>query len=259
MTCYNCGHLLPDDSEFCQYCGKRIEKQTSIQENATPKEELNPVIKIQTEEAVKNLKENKKAKKSKVRFCKFCGGQIDAQSKKCVGCGKQYFKGVKFNKFLTTVLILSIVMVTSVILNIVQLVEIENLAGTVSSQKRTVSSQKGKISSLEEKSSYYDTICKELSNGNIGYASNNFMASESIIVVDENETNRKFTLTANWPNSGHVSVSYSGYAARVSFDNDSWKTSTKMTVEPNHEGVTVATFSNDVDSKTFKIIIIVTS
>lgn len=29
--------------------------------------------------------------KSKFRFCKYCGSRIDAQSKKCTGCGKQYF------------------------------------------------------------------------------------------------------------------------------------------------------------------------
>lgn len=31
-----------------------------------------------------------------------------------------------------------------------------------------------------------------------------------------------------------------------------------MTIKPWKEGVTIATFSNDVDSKTFKILIIVT-
>ena len=150
MTCYNCGHLLPDDSEFCQYCGKRIEKQTAIQENSTTKENLSPVTKIQTEEAVKNLKENRKAKKAKVRFCKFCGGQIDAQSKKCVGCGKQYFKGIKFNKFLTTVLILSIVVLTSVILNIVQLVEINELNEDKEYYKKKSVDQQTQISNLNK-------------------------------------------------------------------------------------------------------------
>ena len=33
MKCYNCGHLLPEDSEFCQYCGKKIETEMAIQEN----------------------------------------------------------------------------------------------------------------------------------------------------------------------------------------------------------------------------------
>ena len=118
--------------------------------------------------------------------------------------------------------------------------------------------QKSQIADLEEKSGYFDTICKELSTGNIGYAASNFKASESVIVVDKNETNRKFTLTANWTNGGTVSTDYSGYSAWVNFDNDSWTTSTKMTIEPWQEGVTAVTFSNDVDSKTFKILIIVT-
>ena len=34
MKCYNCGLFLPDDSEFCQYCGKKIETEISIQKNA---------------------------------------------------------------------------------------------------------------------------------------------------------------------------------------------------------------------------------
>ncbi len=280
MKCYNCGHLLPEDSEFCQYCGKKIETEISIQENAveevivadettetaeiyvpdlenaTPEEALDAIIKIQTEETDKNLRESKK---SKIRFCKICGGQIDVQTKICGRCGKQYFKGIKFNKFLTTILVSFVVILTSVIINIVQFVEIENLTDKVESQTSTISSQKSKIASLDEKSDYYDMICRELSYGNIGYAANNFRASESVIVVDKNETNRKFTLTANWPNSGSVSVAYSGSAAKVSFDNNSWGTSTKMTVKPKTEGVTVVKFSNNVDSNTFKIIIIVTN
>ncbi|MBQ9097039.1 MAG: zinc ribbon domain-containing protein [Clostridia bacterium] len=154
MKCYNCGQLLPDDSEFCQYCGKRLEKHVSIQENSvvenaeevivtdevietvkpvlhnledtTPEKPVKSIIKIQTEETAKKLKENKKVK---IRFCKFCGGQIDSQTKKCTGCGKQYFKGIKFNKFLTAVLILVVALLVSIILNIVQFVKIDSLNG----------------------------------------------------------------------------------------------------------------------------------
>ena len=44
----------------------------------------------------------------------------------------------------------------------------------------------------------------------------------------------------------------------LEFDQNSWKTSTTMTLKPQQEGYTVATFSNNVDSKTFSILIIVT-
>lgn len=77
-------------------------------------------------------------------------------------------------------------------------------------------------------------------------------------MVNINERNRKFTLTANWSTGGTVSVGYSGKAAAVFFDNDSWTTSTEMTIFPLQEGVTAVTFINDVDSKTFKVLIIVT-
>jgi hypothetical protein len=44
----------------------------------------------------------------------------------------------------------------------------------------------------------------------------------------------------------------------VSFDSNSWHTSTKMTVSPRLEGINVVTFTNDVNSSAFKILIIVT-
>lgn len=52
--------------------------------------------------------------KSKQRYCKYCGGAIDGESRKCTKCGKQYFK-LRINKkavktlclFITIVLLLA--------------------------------------------------------------------------------------------------------------------------------------------------------
>ena len=282
MKCYNCEHLLPDDSEFCQYCGKKIINELPLQDNADEKKIVEPIginenvevnstnvkkaavqvipstiVKNPLVETVDDSQENNIKKKYRTKFCKLCGGQIDDHTKKCSGCGKQYFKGIKFNKFLMTIIVLSAIILISAIINIVQFIEIENLTDKVESQISTISSQKSRIDILDKKSSYYDTICRELSYGNLGYASNNFRVSESVILVDKNEKDRKFTLTTSWSGSGKVSVSYSGYSAKVSFDNESWNNSTKMTVEPKMEGITVVKFSNDVNSQTFKMIIIV--
>lgn len=103
------------------------------------------------------------------------------------------------------------------------------------------------------------TIINAATNGKLGYASNSFRASESIIVVGKNEKNRKFTLTANWANGGTVSVRYNSWSpsAYVDFDKNSWTTSTKMTIDPRKTGITVVTFSNSVNSQTFNVIIIV--
>lgn len=282
MKCYNCEHLLPDDSEFCQYCGKKITNELPLQESTDAKTIIEPIdinesaelnsinvkkatvqiipsviVKNPPAETVDESGENIIKQKHRNKFCKLCGGQIDVNTKKCSGCGKQYFNGIKFNKVLTTILILSAVILTSVIINIVQFVEIGDLTDTVESQTSTISSQKSKIDLLDKKSDYYDTICRELSYGNVGYASNNFRVSEGVILIDKDEKDRKFTLTTSWSGSGKVSVSYSGYSAKVSFDNESWNNSTKMTVEPKMAGITVVKFSNDVNSQTFKMIIIV--
>lgn len=374
MKCQKCGYSIPEDSEFCQYCGAHLEPQLAPETVTTPAEILPPVESVSEtasetaptepqpevvqeeslmsrayrsyistdpgekrffeellgteelknaylEECERNQREYDKgvrinfkqsytqfmsalhdeyfsapqisheepvpaeepvapvtapiAEKTMVpnsnekhNFCKKCGSAIDPNTKKCSGCGKQYFNGKKT----VPIVLLSVLLIGSIGLNVMQYLQgqeasetvaaqttqIEELEKEVSTQKSTISSQKSQIADLEEKSGYFDTICKELSTGNIGYAASNFKASESVIVVDKNETNRKFTLTANWTNGGTVSTDYSGYSAWVNFDNDSWTTSTKMTIEPWQEGVTAVTFSNDVDSKTFKILIIVT-
>lgn len=374
MKCQKCGYSIPEDSEFCQYCGAHLEPQFAPETVTTPAEILPPVESVSEtasetaptepqpevvqeeslmsrayrsyistdpeekrffeellgteelknaylEECERNQREYDKgvrinfkqsytqfmsalhdeyfsapqtsheepvpaeepvapvtapiAEKTMVpnsnekhNFCKKCGSAIDPNTKKCSGCGKQYFNGKKT----VPIVLLSVLLIGSIGLNVMQYLQgqeasetvaaqttqIEELEKEVSTQKSTISSQKSQIADLEEKGGYFDTICKELSTGNIGYAASNFKASESVIVVDKNETNRKFTLTANWTNGGTVSTDYSGYSAWVNFDNDSWTTSTKMTIEPWQEGVTAVTFSNDVDSKTFKILIIVT-
>lgn len=374
MKCQKCGYSIPEDSEFCQYCGAHLEPQLASETVTTPAETLPPVESVSEtasetaptepqpevvqkeslmsrayrsyistdpeekrffeellgseelknaylEECERNQREYDKgvrinfkqsytqfmsalhdeyfsapqtsheepapaaepvapatapivekavvpSSNEKHNFCKKCGSAIDPNTKKCSGCGKQYFNGKKT----VPIVLLSVLLIGSIGLNVMQYLQgqeaietvatqttqIEELEKEVSTQESTISSQKSQIVALEEKGGYFDTICKELSTGNIGYAASNFKASESVIVVDKNETNRKFTLTANWTNGGLVDIDYSGMAAFVSFDNDSWTTSTKMTIEPWQEGVTAVTFSNNVDSKTFKILIIVT-
>lgn len=62
MICNKCNHKLPDDSEFCQYCGNKIEKQTTETpekfNNMTPDKVLNTVIDMQAQETVKTMENN---------------------------------------------------------------------------------------------------------------------------------------------------------------------------------------------------------
>lgn len=216
---------------------------------------------------------------------------IDNKTKKCTGCDRQYFRGLRINKFSIAVIVLSLVIAALSTICVMQYLNIQKmdsanqaaiaeLEGKISSleqqvqQKETTIKSKEstikirddtiknldkRIDSLEKKANNFDNIVNGMQFGNTGYASSNFFASDSVIVVSKNETNRKFKLTANWSNSGTVYVDYSSSAAYVSFDSDEWSTSTQMTVHPLSEGITVVTFSNSVNSKTFKVLIIVTA
>ena len=207
----------------------------------------------------------------KQRYCKYCGGAIDHDTKKCTKCGKQY---LRTRRVATILVIVTFVLSFGVSLffnayqyqrnQIITFQLNEQISELQKSLKNEEKSRKNaenlvvKLEKNSQKADLYDHICRYMDSGNIGYAANNFCSSESIIVVRKGEQDRKFTLTANWPSGGDVYVNYSSNVASVSFDNDSWRTSTQMTIEPKRAGVTVVTFSNSVDSKTFKILIIVT-
>lgn len=211
----------------------------------------------------------------KQAHCKKCGAVIDSRTKRCSGCGKQYFRA----KAVVPLLVCCVLLVLSLSLNGVQYFlgrqsaqaladqtselealeqEVSDLNTTVANQKSTILSQTDQVSLFKERAEYFDFLCQELSTGNIGYASEEFRASEGVIVVSLHDNNRKFTLNTLWSGGGTVSTSYSGLGATVSFDNDTWSSSTQMTVEPWRAGVTAVTFSNDANFQSFKVIIIVT-
>ena len=180
MTCNKCGNILPDDSEFCQYCGVRIEKPAVIPEvdlapvpdavaavsdapvgraavsldeevilplpnfeNVEPAEAPKPIPVSHVQETIGTVNADrhrppnnegamnvvpvppkapkvKKVKQPKRKYCSRCGSLIDPQTKQCTGCGKKYFKGIRFNKFTAAIMALSLVIVALIGLNIFQ-------------------------------------------------------------------------------------------------------------------------------------------
>lgn len=74
-----------------------------------PIEEV-PDITINEEECIPQ-----KQKSIKLRYCKYCGGLIDKDSKKCTECGKQYFKINKKILFISSICIITIILVGVII------------------------------------------------------------------------------------------------------------------------------------------------
>ena len=259
-VCPNCKHILPSDSEFCQFCGNHISKEQPKPAAAIPPKSKNIPVSPNTSNG-----ENTSAS--------FLSGNLLENQPKS--------KSPK--KWKIAAIVLIVVLALSLAANIAQFfyadyrtadiqaklnaankmiadkdASITSYKNKVSSQTATINQQRTEISKLKDKGNYFDDIVSQMRYGNAGYAASNFFASDSVIVVSKSNTNYKFTLTANWSNGGTVEVNYSSNAAWVSFDDNEWYTSTKITVHPRSKGVTVATFSNNVDSKTFKVLIIVT-
>ena len=273
MLCPKCGRSLPDDSDFCQYCGNRIVIQPhedSVEEphikkeeglGDTPENKLD-IVKPNAPEAIKNSSKREQ--------------QIDNKAPR---------------KTNLAIVLLTVICLVLAGLNIYQYNMSTGTKETITELNKNIEDKKKelaekeaiikqkeeenasateRIDSLYEKSgeaakkaAYYDNIISALDTDNLGYASSNFRASESIIVVGENEKNRKFTLTANWPNGGSVDYDYHpiaqyGSGATIDLDSEEWDTSTKVSVIPHTAGVTTVTFSNDVDNQTFDVVIIVT-
>ncbi len=86
MRCEHCHNQLPDDSRFCPFCGRALPPPKPP---APPRYAKDPA--------------------TKTVFCRRCGKPVDEETKRCLGCGKQYFRGVPPSVFLCIVLTLALV------------------------------------------------------------------------------------------------------------------------------------------------------
>ena len=79
------------------------------------KKEIEEIAETSKAQNSTNLYHKKTPKK---RYCSHCGNLIDSTTKKCCGCGKQYFKGISWNKVLPIFVVsfLAISLVVNVLL-----------------------------------------------------------------------------------------------------------------------------------------------
>lgn len=96
----------------------------------------------------------KKKKAPKIRYCSRCGSLIDSETKKCTGCGKQYFRGFRHKKVpvskksTVSVIVLTLLLVAVSALSVWQYVNVQEIM----TEKQTVmEQQEQKIADLEQK------------------------------------------------------------------------------------------------------------
>ena len=203
----------------------------------------------------------------KKKPCRYCGGPVDLKTKRCTFCGKRLSR---FPERAVGIASLAMVFAALVGLNIYQCLSnasaiadlerhIKTQNVTIANQKSSIFTQDNLITSLEDKASYYNQILIALSNGKLGAASSNFKVDESVIVISKGKT-RQVTLTASYYSSRTYFIDYerSTTNASITFGDQWYYNNIAVYVKANNEGVTVITFNNDLNSETFKMIIIVT-
>lgn len=101
-------------SIFCHF-GKKTLAQRNVLKSAdapapTPSSDTELAHTTNPASPTKEVVKSKKAKKTKANFCKYCGQPIDQTTKKCSGCGKQYFRIPTISK--STVALFTVVLVS---------------------------------------------------------------------------------------------------------------------------------------------------
>ena len=112
--------------------------------------------------ATPNIKKasQKTPRAKKAKYCSKCGFPIDHKTKKCTGCGKQYFRGLRLSKFSVTVIVMSLVILALSALCIFQYIntqtatsdlqaEINRLEQQVKSKESTIKTKDSTIKRLE--------------------------------------------------------------------------------------------------------------
>lgn len=132
-----------------------------------------------------------------VKYCSHCGQAIDSVTKKCNGCGKQYFKGISRKTVLTTmVIILFVVSFTGNIILCFKNIELYNAlteaqgdSAMVSSLQKSNSDLKKEINELKADIADLKAEKSELQSQVRDYASEIEFYDKFVVFVEDDGTN----------------------------------------------------------------------
>lgn len=132
--------------------------------------------------APKKAHKAKKVKQPKKKYCSRCGSLIDNKSKQCTGCGKKYFKGIRFNKFTVTIIVFLLVIAASAALNVYQYMDNQGLHDEVDKLESRIKSAQASIDRLISEK-------EELRNNNLESSMERFFFSLHAEIVGDDGSN----------------------------------------------------------------------
>ena len=94
MRCIACGYDIPENSEYCHYCGaKQAETPRLFVNDNRPITSFEVKQEKQQYSEASVIKQNREhTNNRRKKYCRMCGGVIDPANKRCNKCGKQYFR-----------------------------------------------------------------------------------------------------------------------------------------------------------------------
>ena len=259
MKCNNCYHPIPDDSEFCSFCGKRV---------LSPGPEQEPISKASS--AVQELIEAKEVTSANRRKLPVIITAVLALLLvvSCVLNVLQYSNRTKMTSRVTE-------LTTEYDAALTQAQKdaksIESLQKQLASQEKDIDELSSKITSLLQENTnlsnannVYSTSSKafsQISNAAqkspVGFVSSNFYVNTGVVTVTKGQS-KTIRLVASWYSGGTVTISRDNTNASLEITDSSWSTSTTVNITGKSKGVTIATFSSTAESKSFVVIVIVT-
>lgn len=188
-------------------------------------------------------------------FCPLCGSAVHRieDNKTDLSSGKK-----SITKETAIALIVLLVILCSAIIGLLSTVsQTRQEYAQVSEKYNQLSKQYNDLKSENQKNKatakkYNDAVNYLTAESNL-----NFSASNYIFTLQSNST-ETFRLTTKFDKEFWITFDKEGHSADLEFLESNWSQSTMMKITAKTEGVTWFRFKNNVDSKEFSIIVIVT-
>ena len=250
MKCSKCGRENPVDSDFCQYCGSSlVNKEPAFTdpenyfagETSKPKEHkklLIPLIVVTIVASVLAI----------LNLVQYSGNrQTRATIESLTAQIGEKDTGLS---------------------------SLEGIQSQLTEKDKTIEAQEEQISSLEKKNAKLESQVSDLEgnarryeiikesfdpHASYGFSSNRFKVNNGIVIL-ERGTIKRLTLTADFDEEVEVTSNVDGFSADIVWNEDTWSGSTTtvdIVASETATGVTVINFSNDQNTRSFDVFVIV--